>query len=778
MGAVAIPRGGTLPAPALARPDRARLFAFFALALFGGLHWGALIHPSRGGDVFYALLVATVGAAVLMSVPAGASDRRRRITAIAVTIALLVMALITAGVPVRLLGPKAWDDLFGNMADGIGSTPGITVPYRGLDDWVRISIVSGGTALVALAAILAFWPRRGGRKGYPLAAAVALTTLYTVPIVEHGPKAPWFDGVIFCILLAAFLWLERLRADQLGIAMACVILVAIAGAIVGARLDGSRPWFNYESFAEKLEPNKAEAFSWQHTYGPLHWPRDGREMLRIKAKTPTYWKTVNLSEFDGTRWVQGRPTRDDLLAERPNPRWVQQIKVVDRGIRTEQFVGAGLVLNIAPGSSRLPLPQADGTYVTAGKPLRPGDSYQALVYSPHPTDNQLRRSVPDYPGYTDDFLEMRVPVRGSALSITDKVTGRALGPNATIRFADFGDTHDNGPGVVWPSGFGLVRGGEGEQILDDSPYRRLWGLTQVLKRSAHSPFDFVQLVQARVQQGTTYDESPPQRPYPLAAFLFDTKAGYCQQYSGVMALMLRMGGIPARVATGFSPGTYNNQRKDWVVRDTDAHSWVEAYFKPYGWVTFDPTPAASPANSQLDDSTPSGSGGPSLPPNLGSLGQSGDRPFAEGDPGAALAPSDNGGGWQLPVGIGIAALLLSLGGVVLWRRRLPFATTSPELAELERALYRSGRSPAPVTTLARLEETLGGSDGAASYVRAVRDQRYRPSAPGPTAAERRALRRQLSAGLGWRGMVRAWWALPPSPKGAFKTRPRRPYTET
>jgi transglutaminase-like putative cysteine protease len=773
MGAVAMPRSVRAPAPAVARPERARLLAFGALGLFGGLYWAALIRPARGGDLLLGLLVALTGAAVLIAVPADASDRRRRATVTAVTIALLLLALITAGVPLRMLWPKGWDELVSGMAQGISSTPGITVPYRGLDDWVRIAIVSGGTALLALAALLAFWPRRGGGYGHPLAAAVALTTLYAVPIIEHSPQRPYLGGTVFCILLAAFLWLERLHSDQLAIGGACVVLAAIAGAVIAPRIDGTRPWFDYESFAEKLEPNKAEAFSWTHSYGPLHWPRDGREMLRIKAKTSTYWKAVNLDDFDGVRWRQGAPSRDQQLDESFNPKWVQTVKVVDRGLRSHEFVGAGVTQNILPGSSRLPFPEPDGTYVTASKPLRPGDSYQARVYFPRPSDDQLRRSKPDYPGFGEDFLQMSVPVRGKSTALVDRITGKPLGPNALVRFPAYGE--QGGPGVVWPSGFGIVQ--EGEQVLDDSPYRRLWDLTQQIKQASHSPYDFVQTVQTRVKQDAVYDESPPARPYPLASFLFDTKAGYCQQFSGVMALMLRMGGIPARVASGFSPGTYNSERKDWVVRDTDAHSWVEAYFKPYGWVTFDPTPAASPANSQLDDGSGSAASGPVPVPNLGTLGQSGDRPFAPGDPGADIAVDDNGGGWKLPVGVALAALLLSIGGVVLWRRRIPFVALAPELAELQRALLRSGREPAPPVTLARLEKVLGGSDSAAAYVRAVRDQRFAHDAPGPTGAHRRALRRQLAAGLGMLGIVRAWWALPPALPRALKGRLRRPYTQ-
>jgi len=214
-----------------------------------------------------------------------------------------------------------------------------------------------------------------------------------------------------------------------------------------------------------------------------------------------------------------------------------------------------------------------------------------------------------------------------------------------------------------------------------------------------------------------------------------------------------------------------------VVRDTDAHSWVEAYFPPYGWVTFDPTPAASPASSQLDDGGSAGNGGPTLPPNFsGRLGQSGDRPFAAGDPGSGPAPTSGGGGWELPVAAGVAALLALAAGVALWRRRTPFTALSPDLAELQRALHRSGRAPSPDVTLARLENLLGGSEAAAAYVRAVRNRRYSRAAAEPTSAQRRALRRQLGSGLGWRGVLRSWWALPPLAPAALRDRLRRPYT--
>jgi transglutaminase-like putative cysteine protease len=777
MGAVALPAPGRAPSRTLARPAFARLGAFAALALFGALHWGGLIEPSRGGTMFLALVFALLGAGALIAVPADAPDWKRRAIAIGVTVALLVSALLCAGVPLRMFGPRGWDDLVSGMSDGISITPGITVPYRGLDEWVRIAILSGGTALVGLAALLAFWPRCGGGLRSPIPAAVALGALYAVPIIEHGPHSPYFGGAVFAILLVAFLWIERLRTDQLGIAVACVLLTTVAGAIVAPKLNGDRPWFNYEAFAEKLEPKKAEAFSWTHSYGPLDWPRDGREMLRIKAKQSAYWKATNLDLFDGARWREGQPSRDDVADENLNRRWFQDIRVVDRGLRSHEFVGAGVTTSILPGASRIALPRSNGTYVTGSSALRPGDSYQARVYVPRPSDRQLKQAGTNYPGYVQDFLEMRVPLRGNSRFLRDEVTGRPLGPNALVRFPAYGDD-TTVASVVWPSRFGVQP--LGEQVLVDSPYERLYQLATTIAKSAQSPYDYVQKVLERVQQGAEYDESPPARAYPLASFLFDTKAGYCQQFSGTMALMLRMGGVPARVASGFSPGSYNRDRKEYVVRDTDAHSWVEAYFSKIGWVTFDPTPSAAPAVSQLGDVASGGGGAIGPLPIPSGLGQAGDRPFATGDPGAELAPTDEGGGWQLPVAAGVAALLVAITGVVLWRRRRPFVPLAPELAELQRALRRSGRHPAPNVTLAKLEGLLGGSDAAAAYVRAIRNQRFSRDGRGPTWAQRRALRRVLGAGLGARGRLIGIWALPPKlpPAAPLKARLRRPYTGT
>jgi len=82
-------------------------------------------------------------------------------------------------------------------------------------------------------------------------------------------------------------------------------------------------------------------------------------------------------------------------------------------------------------------------------------------------------------------------------------------------------------------------------------------------------------------------------PDPLADFLFRVRAGHCEYFATALAVMLRTRGIASRVVNGFLPGEYNETAEAYTVRQSDAHSWVEAYFpQTKSWVTFDPTPPA------------------------------------------------------------------------------------------------------------------------------------------------------------------------------------------
>jgi len=82
---------------------------------------------------------------------------------------------------------------------------------------------------------------------------------------------------------------------------------------------------------------------------------------------------------------------------------------------------------------------------------------------------------------------------------------------------------------------------------------------------------------------------------PIANFLFERREGHCEYFASAMAVMLRSVGIPSRVVNGFSGGEFNDITSEYVIRASDAHSWVEAYLPGEDWVEFDPTPAGGGA---------------------------------------------------------------------------------------------------------------------------------------------------------------------------------------
>jgi transglutaminase-like putative cysteine protease len=110
-----------------------------------------------------------------------------------------------------------------------------------------------------------------------------------------------------------------------------------------------------------------------------------------------------------------------------------------------------------------------------------------------------------------------------------------------------------------------------------------------------NPYDKARAVEnfLRTRFGYTLNLTGKPGDDPLANFLFVTRAGHCEYFASAMTILLRTLGIPAREVNGFLPGEYNDLAGDYIVRASDAHSWVEVYFPGNEWVTFDPTPAGS-----------------------------------------------------------------------------------------------------------------------------------------------------------------------------------------
>ncbi len=139
---------------------------------------------------------------------------------------------------------------------------------------------------------------------------------------------------------------------------------------------------------------------------------------------------------------------------------------------------------------------------------------------------------------------------------------------------------------------------------------RTIALGQRWAREIDDPWQIVQKgLQMFRQQAFVYTLNPPLLGENSSdEFLFETREGFCENYAGSYALLMRAAGIPARIVTGYQGGEVNEVGNYLIVRQSDAHAWVEVWLEDRGWVRIDPTAAVSPdrieggLDQALDDS--------------------------------------------------------------------------------------------------------------------------------------------------------------------------------
>jgi transglutaminase-like putative cysteine protease len=120
---------------------------------------------------------------------------------------------------------------------------------------------------------------------------------------------------------------------------------------------------------------------------------------------------------------------------------------------------------------------------------------------------------------------------------------------------------------------------------------RVEKLAQEVTRGAETPLDKALAIEAYLRTFEYSTEVPevPAGQDVVDYFIFDMKKGYCDHLATAMVVMARSVGVPARYAVGYATGTLDFGLERYVVRDEDAHSWVEIYFPGYGWVEFEPS---------------------------------------------------------------------------------------------------------------------------------------------------------------------------------------------
>jgi len=130
--------------------------------------------------------------------------------------------------------------------------------------------------------------------------------------------------------------------------------------------------------------------------------------------------------------------------------------------------------------------------------------------------------------------------------------------------------------------------------LDTSPEgKRIRELAAEIAKG-ESGLEKARAIENYLKANHRYTLSPLQKggSGPIEDFLFFSKEGYCEHFATAMVMLLRASGIHSRLVTGFLEGEWNELGGYFIVRQQDAHSWVEAYMEGAGWVRFDPTPSA------------------------------------------------------------------------------------------------------------------------------------------------------------------------------------------
>jgi transglutaminase-like putative cysteine protease len=132
---------------------------------------------------------------------------------------------------------------------------------------------------------------------------------------------------------------------------------------------------------------------------------------------------------------------------------------------------------------------------------------------------------------------------------------------------------------------------------------RVATLAQQLTANAVTPYEKAKAIETYLRT-IPYDDAiaaPPAGVDPLEYFLFDIQRGYCDYYATAMAMMLRVVGVPARTASGYAEGLYDEESQSYFITQRDAHTWVEVFFPEYGWIEFEPTAGESPLDRPQND---------------------------------------------------------------------------------------------------------------------------------------------------------------------------------
>lgn len=278
-----------------------------------------------------------------------------------------------------------------------------------------------------------------------------------------------------------------------------------------------------------------------------------RPVMDIRAITGRYWRAAVYDKYIGIGWINTHLDALNLGANDPRPD------------TTREFLRAEITQTV-----KIFLPDQDILYAAA-QPLR-FDLPTEIRYA-QPPSTDLGRGGGTPPLLDIALVRARRPLReGDTYTVVSSIS------------VAYAESLQDAPSQYSPWFAATYL-----QLPDSLP-SRVRNLAKEITAKYSNAYDKAAAIEKYLRAKIKYNElvsAPPAGRDGVDYTLFERPEGYCNYYASAMVVLARAVGIPARVASGYSLGKY--QDGVFHIVEADAHSWVEVYFPTYGWVEFEPT---------------------------------------------------------------------------------------------------------------------------------------------------------------------------------------------
>jgi transglutaminase-like putative cysteine protease len=292
-------------------------------------------------------------------------------------------------------------------------------------------------------------------------------------------------------------------------------------------------------------------------------------VFTVDASHPDFWRGETFDDYENSKWTSSFDHRLDKVLIHGDPRVEVPRATFDGGAPDNNGVDFRQTYHVEAGYSDVVFAAPNPRIVETDKTLlRPPDGTLRIAGEDDPTSKFASQGFGKGAVYT---------VTSRTVPVTEEQLREAAGPIPN----DYAEVYARMPATT----------------------QRVVELAQSITQDETNTFDRVKALENWLGDNTKYSLNAPLSPQGVDVvddFLFRSREGWCEQIASSLVVMARSVGIPARLVTGFVPGTQDRLTGRFVVRERDAHAWAEIYFPGIGWQGFDPTasvPLAGDAKS-------------------------------------------------------------------------------------------------------------------------------------------------------------------------------------